>query len=47
MSLEPEWLGEMFSATLCPGAALAFEATIDAHFNIHFARSPKLTINAH
>jgi hypothetical protein len=31
----------MFSATLCPGAALVFEATIDAHFNIHFAQIPQ------
>src|SRR6266446_2960161 len=44
MSLEPEELGEMFSATLGPAAALAFEAAVNAQFNIFFNGS---TAGAH
>ena len=36
MGLEPEKLGQVFSAVAGPAAALAFEAPVDAHFDILF-----------
>ena len=36
MGLEPEQLGQVFSAVAGPAAALAFEAPVDAHFDIPF-----------
>ena len=36
MSLQPEQLGQMFRAVASPAAALAFEAPVDAHFDVLF-----------
>ena len=36
MGLEPEQLGQVFSAVAGPAAALAFEAPVDTHFDVLF-----------
>jgi hypothetical protein len=36
MSLEPEQLGQVFSAVASPAAALAFKAAANVHFDILF-----------
>jgi hypothetical protein len=39
MGLEPEQLGQVFSAAAGPAAALAFEVPVDARFDVSFQLS--------